>query len=115
MFLLRGRSQEQVIEALRARRAGPTTEEESAELQPETPLAPDLAAFWTAPRPVDVALRFVLPEQDAVVVKRLGPPTFVRDQPTFLAALERLYHAISASALLMALGDTRPAWEDEET
>lgn len=114
MFLLRGRSQEQVIEALRARRAGPAGEEGSTETEPETPLAPDLAAFWTAPRPEDVALRFVLPEQDALVVKRLGPPTFVRDQQAFLAALERLYHAISASALLLALGDTRPEREDEE-
>lgn len=107
MFLLRGRSKEQVLEALRERRAGPAAEESGDAEEAETATAPDLAAFWTAPRPVDVALRFALPEQDALVVKRLGPPTFARDPQAFTARLERLYRAISAAALLLAMGDTR--------
>ncbi len=113
MFRLRGRSRDDVIEALRARRAGPPADDESAEADPASPSAPDLGVFWTAPRPVEVALRFALPEQDALVLKRLGPPTFVRDPRGFLATLEALYRAVSTSALLMALGDVQSAADDD--
>ena len=49
---------------------------------------------------------FYLPESDALPVKRLGPPPFVRDQPAFTAVMERLYREIGEYALLLALGDT---------
>ncbi len=113
MFLLRGRSREQVVEALRERRAG-SAAEAPAEAEPETPPAPDLGAFWTAPGPGDVALKFALPERDALVVKRLGPPGFARDPQAFLASLERLYRAIGASALLLALDDRQPELGEED-
>ncbi len=114
MFLLRGRSKDQVIEALRERRAGPSADVPAADLEPETSDVPDLAAFWTAPRPVDVALKFALPERDALVVSRLGPPGFVHDPHAFVASLERLYHAISASSLLLALDDHQSETSEEE-
>ena len=42
---------------------------------------PDLSTFWSAPpQTEEVALHFALPESDALPVKRLGPPPFVRDQ-----------------------------------
>jgi uncharacterized Zn finger protein len=109
MFLLRGRSQEEIVAALRARRAGADAEQPgeadaSAEL--------DLATFWSAPKTSEeVALHFALPESDALPIKGLGPPAFVRDQAArkaLTAAMERLYEQIGAYALLLALGDGEP-------
>jgi uncharacterized Zn finger protein len=104
MFLLRGRSQEEIVAALRARRAGP-----DSEVTPEVEQAveADLATFWSGapPETEEVALHFALPESDALAVKRLGPPPFAADQAAFTAAMERLYQQIGEFALLLALGD----------
>ena len=94
MFLLRGRSQEEIVTGLRARRAGPETE--AVAVETEQPDELDLATFWSAPpqsETEEVALHFALPESDALPVKRLGPPSFVpqRDQGAFSVVMERLY------------------------
>jgi uncharacterized Zn finger protein len=104
MFLLRGRSQAEIVAALRARRAGPDIE---AAPEAEQVVEPDLSTFWSAPpQTEEVALHFALPESDALAVKGLGPPPFVRDQAGVTAAMERLYHQIGEYALLLALGDS---------
>jgi uncharacterized Zn finger protein len=104
MFLLRGRSQEEIVAALRARRAGPDSEPASAEVEQQ--IEPDLTTFWNAsPQSEEVALHFALPESDALAIKRLGPPPFVRDQAAFTAVMERLYQQVGEFALLLALGD----------
>lgn len=110
MFLLRGRSQDELIAALRARRVGPDLEPAA---DAETAPAADLSTFWKAP-PLseEVALHFALPESDALAIKRLGPPAFVRDHAAFTAAMERLYRHIGEYALLLALGDGEPVEED---
>jgi uncharacterized Zn finger protein len=106
MFLLRGRSQEDIVSALRARRAGPSVpsdEPAAAEAQPP----PDLLTFWRTPEHTEeVALHFALPESHALPVKRLGPAPFVKDQQAFTQAMERMYQQVSEHALLLALGDT---------
>ncbi len=106
MFLLRGRSQDEIVAALRARRAGPESE---AIPDVEQADEPDLATFWSAPpQTEEVALHFALPESDALPVKGLGPPPFVRDQAATAAttaAMERLYRQIGEYALLLAVGD----------
>jgi hypothetical protein len=105
MFLLRGRSQEEVVAALRARRAGPEPAAETP--ADDVPVEADARAFWTAPPQSDeVALHFALPETDALATKRLGPMPSVRDQAALSAALERMYQRIGEYALLLALGDT---------
>lgn len=109
MFLLRGRSREEVVAALRARRAGLEAEGVSeSEAAPEV----DIAGFWTSPATSEeVALHFALPESDALPIKGLGPPTFVRDnaaRAAMTAAMERLYQQIGSYALLLALGDSEP-------
>jgi uncharacterized Zn finger protein len=104
MFLLRGRSQAEIVAALRARRGGP-----DPEVTPETePIEePDLMTFWSAPpHSEEVALHFALPESDALAVKGLGPTPFIRDQAAVTAAMERLYRQIGEYALLLALGDS---------
>ncbi|MBV8717865.1 MAG: hypothetical protein JO020_10625 [Chloroflexi bacterium] len=107
MFLLRGRSQEEIVAALRARRAGPE-EPEGAAPGADDAFQPDLAIFWTGPpQTEEVALHFALPESDALAIKRLGPPAFVRDHvaTTFTGVMERLYQQIGEYALLLALGE----------
>ena len=107
MFLLRGRGRDEIIAALRARRAGPETE---AAPEAEQAVEPDVSTFWSAPpQTEEVALHFALPESDALPVKRLGPPPFVRDQAAFTTAMERLYQQIGEYALLLALGDGESA------
>jgi uncharacterized Zn finger protein len=105
MFLLRGRAQEEIVAELRARRAGPDAAAESDE--PEVVPPPDLLTFWSTPEQTEeVALHFALPESHALLIKRLGPAPFVRDQAGFSVAMERMYEQISEHALLLALGDT---------
>lgn len=106
MFLLRGRSQDEIVAALRARRAGPEPDASSSDV--EQAYEPDVATFWSGPpQTEEVALHFALPESDALAVKRLGPPPFVRDQvaDTFTRVIERLYQQIGEYALLQALGE----------
>jgi uncharacterized Zn finger protein len=105
VFSLRGRSQDEIVAALRARRAGPDVEAPQ-EVEPATEA--DLATFWNAPAQIEeVALHFALPESDALAVKRLGPPPFVRsNQAEFTSVMERLYQQIGEYALLLALGET---------
>jgi uncharacterized Zn finger protein len=103
MFLLRGRSQEEIVAALRARRAGPEPEGTS---EPEPSVEGDAATFWKVPpQTEEVALHFALPESDALAVKRLGPPPFARDQAAFSGVMEHLYQQIGEYALGLALGD----------
>ena len=81
MFLLRGRSQEEIVDALRARRAVPSRK---ARPRSKQAVEADVATFWSGPPQTDeVALHFALPESDALAVKRLGPPPFARDQAAF--------------------------------
>jgi uncharacterized Zn finger protein len=103
MFLLRGRSRDEIVGALRERRGGPASE---AVAEAEQPIEADLSTFWSVPpQTEEVALHFALPESDALAVKRLGPPPFVRDQAAFTTVMERLYQQIGEYALLLALGD----------
>jgi uncharacterized Zn finger protein len=108
MFLLRGRSQQDIVAALRARRAGPPDAAATEEGSIAEPVQPaDLLTFWTMPEHTEeVALHFALPESHALAVKRLGPAPFVRDQNAFSGAMERMYQHISEYALLLALGDS---------
>ena len=104
MFLLRGRSRDEIVAALRERRGGPATE---AVPEAEQAVEADLSTFWSVPpQTEEVALHFALPESDALAVKRLGPPRFVRDQAAFTPVMERIYREIGEFALLLALGDT---------
>jgi uncharacterized Zn finger protein len=104
MFLLRGRSQEEIVAALRLLRSGPETAG-SAESDATPELDP--RASWSVPTHSDeVALHFALPETHALAVKRLGPPPFARDHAAFAHAMERMYQQVSEYALLLALGDT---------
>ena len=108
MFLLRGRTKDEIMAALRAKRVLRQPQHERDEPPPtDEPLAPaDVRIFWNAPQQAEeVALHFALPETDALAVKRLGALSMVRDQAALTAAMERMYEQIGEYALLLALGD----------
>jgi uncharacterized Zn finger protein len=132
MFELRGRTREQIGEALRTRRAGGPRAPEAGAAgaappePPETgaagaaeepvPLLPDAdagaggpagpppaEAFWTAPADPDaLAVTFRPPQVDALPVKLLGAPPFWQEWPEFAGAAERAYRAIGERAERLA-------------
>lgn len=115
IFQLRGRTKEQIIAALRARRSADGAKPERKpparvrEAEPEEqiiPLAESLEHFWTAGEDLET-LRFTIaaPEVEAAPVKRLGEPPFWSGQPGFLAQMSRAYAAITREALSLALGE----------
>ena len=112
LFRLRGRTQDQILAALRARRSaetgvaepGPEYEAE-AEAVPATPLAALVDSFWQPAMPLDGLLSPVKPPAVALpLLKRLGPPAFLPDQD-LAQLLGPAYEAISRAALRAAFGD----------
>ena len=123
LMTLRGRTRDQVMAALRARRAAaaPLVEEAEEEgeedLEPATePLDARLSRFWElrnglggfrvtiAPPPVETAL-----------LKRLGPPPFSRRPEAFVGVLTLVYAAVTDRALALAFGEDRPGNGDGGT
>ncbi len=135
IFELRGRSKEQISEALRARRTaadagagaavglGPPDVEKAAGLLPEeeveeaeevTALDGSLHTFWYTPLGLpDLALHFDAPPANALPVKRLGTPPFWRTStatvgmPDFRELMEESYIATADYALRLAMGEMR--------
>ena len=123
MFELRGRTKDQVVEALRARRATAALPL-GGEPSPDTPAAgsealDDLAeaevpepllatgrpaeAFWTAPDGLpDLQVTFRPPAVDALPIKLRGAPPFWQEWPDFAAAAEQAYRAIGERAARLA-------------
>lgn len=109
MFLLRGRSGEEVAAALRAQRGldDGAVDFAEAESEPEVPLlAGAVDSFWRSPAgTVMPPLRFEEPLLEALPVKSLGPPPFWNDERGFTTIMEELYRSISTRARSLALGD----------
>lgn len=101
IFRLRGRTQEQVMAALRQRRAGEAEfdEEESEEAEVVIPLETQMAHFWEFSAPLEgfsVSIR--PPAIEMPLLKRLGPAGFV-PEPGLEAQLQAAYQAISKKAV----------------
>jgi uncharacterized Zn finger protein len=115
IFALRGRTQAEIAEALRARRAGGATVEaeeappaEAAE-EPVPPLAESLDTYWSSAASLaDLRLAFEAPPLDALAVKRLGPPPFWQDPDDFETRMEEMYQAIGAHAYRVAMDEPPP-------
>lgn len=118
LFQLRGRSKEQIMAAMRARRAAGIVAEETAAYVAEDPGAPDgtplteqLARFWTAGAELaDFRVQVAAPAVATALLKRLGPlPAGLDDQrvtgqPGALERLSATYTAVTATALRVAYG-----------
>jgi uncharacterized Zn finger protein len=110
IFRLRGRTQEQVMEALRQRRAGQEeTTEESEEPEVVVPLEEQIAHFWGRPAPLeDFSVSIHAPTIEMPVLKRLGNANFV-PAPGLEPLLRRACQAVSAKAMEVAYQDVESA------
>ncbi len=121
LFRMRGRTQEQILMALRQRRTGtsaqgapelarrPYTHEESYRLEDQ------IGHYWqTGPEIADFSVQVHGPNLPLPLLQRLGEPDFIREL-TLKNQLEEVYDAISQFALLMAFGDAAgPSNGDED-
>jgi uncharacterized Zn finger protein len=115
IFELRGRGKDQIIEMLRARRAGGEAgaAAQPAEAPPQaeqaTPLEAELAHFWEregGERALqELRFQVAAPQLDAAPIKRLGAPPFWSGKPPFVELMSQAYGAITRAALEIALGE----------
>ncbi len=105
IFTLRGRTREQVMEALRARRAAAAGESDAEEssvgtLAPEPALADQIADFWGSEVLDWTPPVIVAPEVNGAVLRRLGAPPGEMKKP-----LETLYEAMTFRVQAQILGE----------
>jgi uncharacterized Zn finger protein len=114
IFLLRGKSGDDVATALRRHRVGDaiaaevtdTTEQEDRADQNVPIFTGSVAEFWGSPAVASMsAVSFEPPAVDAVAVKRLGAPAFAPNADQFNRAFEQMYRTIGAYARRLALGE----------
>ncbi len=109
LFRLRGRTQEQLLEELRQRRAGQMEmiEEEPAEAETVIPLEDCLGHFWelgAALESVPVSIR--PPAVEMPLLKRLGETAFV-PEPGIESLLRAAYQAIGQEAIRAAFHEEK--------
>ena len=120
LFRMRGRTQEQILEGLRkrrARRSGPEVEElEPVEEEKVIPLDQVMAGFWEPAASLEnFAVNVRRPSIDLPILKRLGEPVFTTILP-LNELLGEAYQAISRSAVDLAYmggGEALPPPEEE--
>ena len=104
LFRLRGRTQEQIMAALRARRAesaGPVDEADEV-VEVTAPLTVD--NFWDMPVPLThFKIAVKRPVTELPILKRLGQPSFLEDD--LLKTLGPAYRAITTAAVKAAEGE----------
>ena len=108
IFRLRGRTQEQVMQELRKRRAesDETVEDEAEEAEVVIPLEEQIANFWELRAPLDefsVSIR--PPAIEMPLLKRLGDANFV-PEPGIQSWLSAAYQTVSRKAIQAAFKDT---------
>ncbi|MCG2796415.1 MAG: SWIM zinc finger family protein [Actinomycetia bacterium] len=114
IFKLRGRTRDQIVEALRGKRIAAPQDEEGArapkdaavEEEPFPPLEECTGGFWSCggdiegfsacPKP---------PEVEFAVLKRLGPSPFAAGSRDFTELLEPVYELVSRRAMELGLGE----------
>jgi uncharacterized Zn finger protein len=109
LFRLRGRSPEQILAALRKRRAAGEAGRESdgeTETEPEVlPLAAGLNRFWELGEPLDHFKSSIKPPVTPLpVLRRLGQPTFLNDD--IIELLGPVYQGITDEAVTTAFEDS---------
>jgi uncharacterized Zn finger protein len=113
LFRLRGRSRDNILEALRQKRQGsaPSVEDTDTPAVEETPKATqtiqttghDLDKFWQYDASLDPDLVVITPS-DSTVLDVLGKiPLPPEDAPAVMAHLKELYQAVGQQAMIKAL------------
>ncbi len=105
LFRLRGRTQEQILAALRERRTGEDADEAGEEIEEAgPPLTESLAHFWEVGQPLAHFKTVIKPPITSFpILKRLGQPSFLSEEVEHL--LGPAYLAISEAAIAMAFKD----------
>jgi uncharacterized Zn finger protein len=107
IFRLRGRTQEQVMQELRERRAGSDEpiEDEAEVTEVIVPLEEQIENFWDVRAPLEgFALSIRPPAIDMPLLKRLGEANFV-PEPGIQSWLSAAYQTISRKAVQAAFKD----------
>ena len=113
LFRLRGRTQEQILQALRQRRAGQMEmiEDEPAEAERAVPLEDCLEHFWELGAPLEsVPVSIRPPTVEMPLLKRLGDAAFV-PEPGIESLLRAAYQAIEQEAIRAAFQEERNSTE----
>jgi uncharacterized Zn finger protein len=108
IFRLRGRTQEQVMQELRKRRAGSdeVIEEEAEDAEVVIPLEEQIENFWEVRAPLEgFAVSIRPPAIEMPLLKRLGEANFV-PEPGLQSMLSAAYQRISRKAIQTAFKDT---------
>jgi uncharacterized Zn finger protein len=103
IFQARGRTREQIVDALRARRAdaGEDAEASAPPAEPLPALADLLGSFYQVGPDLDaIQAHIAAPEIDSALLKRYGPAPADTDSD-----LRAIYSAVTAWALERVLGD----------
>ena len=110
IFRLRGRTQEQVMLALRQRRAGSgevVEADEAEEAETVVPLEESMSDFWDLGTPLEgFSVSIHPPAIEMPLLKRLGAANFV-PEPGLEAHLRAAYQTISQQAVRVAFRDVR--------
>jgi uncharacterized Zn finger protein len=102
LFRLRGRTQDQVLQALRHRRAEVDFPEEEESLEAVTPLEEAMDSFWVlGPAVEEFSTRIREPAVEMPLLKRLGEAIFV-PAPGILHLMHPVFQAITEAALSAA-------------
>jgi uncharacterized Zn finger protein len=113
LFRLRGRTQEQILAALRERRAadtGAAADDEEEVIELVTPLAEGITNFWELGQPLTHFKTTIKPPvTEFPILKRLGQPNFLGED--LLQTLGPAYRAITEAAISTAFADEAAAEE----
>ena len=115
LFRLRGRTQEQLLAALRQRRSGALDLDEEADAAPEStaPLETAPNRFWELAAPLDLFPLFIqAPTIAQPLLKRLGEAPFVSG-PALDEQLAPAYQAMTEAALALAFAEATALGQDE--
>ncbi len=105
IFRLRGRTQDEMVQALRERRAGEDNFVEDEGVEKVAPLEESINTFWELGAPLDdFSVNISATTIKTPLLKRLGDANFV-PKPGIEALLEKAYSKISEKAVGLAYGD----------
>ncbi|MBE0698815.1 MAG: SWIM zinc finger family protein, partial [Anaerolineaceae bacterium] len=117
LFRMRGRSQEQIMDALRKRRGGIALEAEGTQeiVQPAPGLEMQMAHFWDPAEDLDsFPLTINPPTVDMPLLKRLGEPNFLAGE-SLLSLLKPVFDSFTRSALRAAYTEEEPVESNPAT
>lgn len=113
MFHLRGRSREELLAALRQKRAEEVEVQEMAEVssaEPEermamTPLVADPEKFWGSEKGLEAFhVSIAPPTVSTPILRRLGVPPFWDEREDFFQFMDKMYTEVSQYAMDLAYG-----------